>query len=344
MWLNISTFMKSFFYYSLSTALFVAALPTNAAFSDVPSDHYAASAITYLQENGYVQGYSDNTFKPNQAVNRAEAMKFIIAPLVSAEQLQQFTSSNYNDVPSDAWFLPYVEYGRQAGVIDGPESKPNFNGGNTVIKAEFLKMVLLGNKIDARSAYNEIQLPLSSDVTNVNEWFYPYMRYSIASSMTRISDQGTLNPGQKLTRGDTAVLLYRLLMYNQNKRNQALLSMAETEINVLLGSLEQNDIVQAEYASARALLSARGAHTKNPDQPVVLGALKITEAFRALVRGYRAGLTKNYDEVIRLAGDAWNLASRASELSSDDNIKQLSSQLQGIAKGMADEARALKGV
>ena len=276
----------------------------------------------------------------NKTLNRAESMKFIIAPLASNDQLAAYASTNYNDISSDAWYLKYVEYGRDKGIIDGPSKKPAFNGGNTVIKVEFLKMILRANGIDENS-YSEIALPLSSDVQNVNEWFYPYLRYALASSMTRISDQGTLNPAKELTRGDTAVLLHRLLMYQANRRNQALLSMAEAEINVILGSLEKNDIEQAEYASARALLSARGAHTSNPDSPVVLGALKTTEAFRALVRAYRAGLNREFDEVIRLAGDAWNLAAKAKEMNPD--ITNLAEQIQGIAASMADDARALKG-
>lgn len=331
-----------FFYTTFAFTCFAIATQVSFAqgFSDVPNEHYAAIAINYLQAQGYVQGYEDGTFKPNQPVNRAEAMKFIIEPITEAEQLAAYTTSNYSDVSAGAWYLPYVEYGRANGVVDGPDKKPAFNGGNTVIKAEFLKMVLLAYGIDPNS-YSEIKLPLSTDVQNTSEWFYPYLRYGITASMTRISDQGTLDPGRQLTRGDTAVLLHRLLMYQQNRRNQALLSMAESEINVILGSLENNNIEQAEYASARALLSARGAHTSNPDSPVVLGALKTTEAFRALVRAYRAGLNRDFEEVIRLAGDAWNLAAKAKEMNPD--ITDLAERVQAIAKGMADDARELMG-
>lgn len=281
---------------------------SHAAFSDVPSDHYAASAIDYLQTKGIVAGYSDGTFKPNQTVNRAEAMKLIIAPLAAESDLQNFKTTPFTDVPADAWFLPFIEYGRTNKVIDGPPTK--------------------------------VKLPLSDDVTNVNEWYYPYMRYALTASMTSISKQGTLNPGNNLTRADTAVLLYRFLKYKEGVRTQALLATAEQEIIVVLGSLEKNDITQAEYASARALLAARGALTSRGDNEVVLGALKVTEAFRALVRAYRAGLNKDYDEVIRLAGDAWNLASKASTFS--PGMDTLTKQVQDIAKNMADDARTLK--
>ena len=52
-----------------------------------------------------------------------------------------------------------------------------FYGERRIQKAEFLKMMLLANKAEVGS-FGEITLPLSSDVSNPEEWFYPYMRYA----------------------------------------------------------------------------------------------------------------------------------------------------------------------
>ena len=74
-------------------------------------------------------------------------------------------------------------------------------------------------------------------------------------------------------------------------------------------------------------------------EPIVQGALKISEAFRALVRAYRSGIAQDYKQVAKLAGDAWNLAARARELA--PNLAGIADQVQKIAKGMADSARQL---
>ena len=42
------------------------------AFTDVPIDHWAADAITNLQNTGVIIGYPDNTFHPNAEIRRAE--------------------------------------------------------------------------------------------------------------------------------------------------------------------------------------------------------------------------------------------------------------------------------
>ena len=323
------------------------ALPTSSyaqeeSFSDLPSDHYAHEAVMYLKSQGIISGYSDGTFKPDNQVNRAEALKIIVAPLITDEQLDQAKQANtaFADVSNTDWYKPYVALARVAGIIDGPPEKENFNGSNPVIKVEFMKMVQEAFGKDPKKSFSEIVLPLSHDVTNTDEWYYPYMRYGITTSMTMISADGTLDPGKQLSRAETAVILYRFIMYEQQRRTQALLSEAESEILIILAFLEQNNIVEAEFASARALLSTRGAHASKPDESIVQGAVKITEAFRALVRGYRAGVNQDFDETIRLAGEAWNLSDRATAKNSE--LKKIADQVQAISKNMANSAREQK--
>lgn len=110
-------------------------------------------------------------------------------------------------------------------------------------------------------------------------------------------------------------------------------------INVLQ-QLEASTLPQAEYASARASLAAKGALASKPDATVVKGAVKITEGFAALVQAYKAGVSGQLDEVIRLAGEAWQLGEKAKEF--DPSLATLATQMQAIAKSMADEARALQ--
>ena len=129
-------------------------------------------------------------------------------------------------------------------------------------------------------------------------------------------------------------------MFRAGRRTQALLSETETEIVLVLNLLNPESIDQAEFASARALLAARGANAAAPDESIVQGALKITEAFRAIVRAFRAGLNKQLDETIRLAGEAWTLAARGAEL--NPSLSNLSTQVQDIAKKLADGARQAK--
>lgn len=332
----------------LVLSLLIATLPSGAyaqsgqSFSDVPPGHWAYEAAEYLKSNGVLQGYADGTFKPDAAVKRAEAVKILAAALIPAEKLATYTSTVYGDAPAGVWYIPYIEGAREVlGIIDGPPKTSTFNGGNNVKKVEFLKMMLLANKIDPGASYGEINLPLATDVTNPSEWYYPYMRYAISSSVTMVDANGDLTPAKELTRGEVALLMYRLDMYKQGRRTQALLSETESEILNILNLLEIKELPQAHYSSARALLAARGALASKPDEAIVKGAVKTAEGFRLLLLAYESGISGQLDAVITQAGEAWQLAQKAREFS--PALDALATQMQTLAKNMADEARALKG-
>ncbi|MFH0770986.1 MAG: S-layer homology domain-containing protein [Candidatus Peregrinibacteria bacterium] len=309
------------------------------SFSDLPPTDPAFEAAEFLKANNIISGYPDGTFRPANKVNRAEALKIIVAPLVNAEELKTVTATPFSDIASDAWFLPYVEVARQNGIIDGPPAKTAFNGANTVIRAEFFKMLEMANKTDPQASFSDISLPLSQDVGSAQDWFYPYMRYAIASSMTMVNTtDGLLNPGKELTRGEITIFLYRFLMYRSGRRTQALLSEAENEIILILNMLQNDDLPQASAASARAMLATRGALAMKPDEPVVKGSVKISEAFNLLVQAYGSGKSGELDQAIALSGEAWNKSAKALEFS--PNLKTIVEQVQVLAKNMADSARA----
>ncbi len=330
----------SFFFLAL---VFVTTVPAATAqgmsFKDLPTSHSAYAAVQYLTGLGILKGYDDGTFRPDKKVARSEAIKIIVSAVAQGKTFTPGTSS-YTDIPDGAWYEPYVAYAwKELGIVDGPPTATLFRGDKNVTKVEFLKMLLLAYKVDPKS-FGEIQLPLASDVTDPGAWYYPYMRYAITASMTTVQSDGAMGPSQELSRAQVALLLHRFLTYRDGRRTQALLSSTESDLVNVLKMLEAKDLSQAEYASARALLAARGALQSKPDTPLVQGALKTTEAFRALVRAYRAGSEQRFDDAVTLAKESWSLAEAARQKSSD--LDGLSSQVQGLAKEMADSARDLK--
>ncbi|WP_433709005.1 S-layer homology domain-containing protein [Paenibacillus illinoisensis] len=74
-------------------------------FSDVESNYWGASAITNGVSKGYVDGYTNGTFKPEASVTRAEFMKMV----VSAMELETVPSSG-------KWYTEYVDAASRAGL------------------------------------------------------------------------------------------------------------------------------------------------------------------------------------------------------------------------------------
>ncbi|MBI5156281.1 S-layer homology domain-containing protein [Candidatus Peregrinibacteria bacterium] len=311
------------------------------SFTDVPETHGAFNAVEYLKEKGILSGYSDGTFRPDTKVNRAEAVKIIVNAAVGAETIAAFKAKSvFTDVPDDAWFISFVEYARQTlGIIDGPPKKTQFFPSQPVKKAEFLKMLLLAKKIDASAAFSDLSGPLG-DVNNPADWLYPYVRYAIASSMIMADDAGMLHPGNELTRSEVALILFRLEMYREQRRTQALLTETEAEIAHVLSFLEAKAPDRAFMASNRSLIAARGALLSKPDEGIVKGAVKTAEGFQTLVRAYQAGVEGRLPDVLQLTSDAWHLAEKAKAFA--PSLEPVAVQMQTIASSMADEARGLQ--
>lgn len=81
-------------------------MPTDkGCFADVKGHQYE-NAICWMVNQKYIAGYPDNTFRPNDGVNRAEGAKFFWGIFVKT--FNTTGAPLYPDVPSDAWFANYV--------------------------------------------------------------------------------------------------------------------------------------------------------------------------------------------------------------------------------------------
>jgi hypothetical protein len=306
-------------------------------FSDVPASHYAYSAVVYLRQQGILGGYADGTFQPERKVNRAEALKIITAALIPDNEKNALKTSSFTDVPEGAWYIPYVEWAAKKKIIDGPPAKKTFSPTRNVTKAEFIKMFIVSRNIDPNS-FGDIAIPLSSDIRDPKEWYYPHLRYAIASSMTVATKNALFSPHRDLTRADVALLLHRYFLYRAGQRTQDILTETQTEIERVLTALERGDSTGADYASARAVLMIRGAREIRPNEPMVKVVVKIAEGYRALVRAYRAGDKRDWNGVVKHAQDAYYLGEQAKEIT--PNAATLAAQLQKYASTLASQARS----
>ena len=84
---------------------------------DVSKDFWAYEAITSLVEKGIINGYSDNTFKPENDITREE----FITVLVKYLKLDTNKECNFADVSNKRWSYPYIAAAYSAGIITGNE-------------------------------------------------------------------------------------------------------------------------------------------------------------------------------------------------------------------------------
>jgi len=126
-------------------------------FSDVSPEDWYARYVVEARQRGIVGGYADGTFRPNATVNRAEAIKIIMAASSTISQTDldeeaiaqaqdSDTIAELRDVQESDWFATYVSLGSKLGIIGG-KADGGFNGDEGMTRAEVSKVVSLLSEV-----------------------------------------------------------------------------------------------------------------------------------------------------------------------------------------------------
>ena len=178
---------------------FISSLLASAAFSDVPPEHVNSDAIQYVQEKKIVNGYPDGTFKPDQAINRAELTKIIVEAALSYSPEKDSTGYDiyslagvpFSDVEQGAWYIPYLRKAVEKNIINGyPDG--TFKPAQNISFVEAAKIIVIG---------------FGHEVTEDEIWYKPFVEFLENKEAVPASiDTLTKN----ITRGEMAEIIYRL--------------------------------------------------------------------------------------------------------------------------------------
>ncbi len=192
----------------------------------VGNEYYVG--VKYLKDRGLVGGYPNGSFKPNQPINRAEAMKILVGaipyqslstaekPLYNQNQEddnnKNLTLNNcpLSDLNINEWYFPYICKAYQKNIIEGyPDG--TFKPDQTINKVESLKVTLLQAGLSLDTDYTD-----NFDDISPSDWFWDYAKIADQKTFIVSDRQGNLNPGQLMTRGEFSMLIYRTIKATQN--------------------------------------------------------------------------------------------------------------------------------
>jgi len=120
------------------------------SFYDVGVDDWFAPYIEVAKSAGLVEGYNEWYFLPNQAINRAEAVKILVESALgrkialdpSQGILANFglEENPYTDLELGEWYTKYVLYAHTYGIISG-YSDGTLGPDNYMTRGEFAKII-----------------------------------------------------------------------------------------------------------------------------------------------------------------------------------------------------------
>lgn len=327
--------MRKYIHAFLAAAIFFCVVPAlrAASFSDIPAGHPFYAAIESLKNLGVVKGYTDGTFRPDQAVNRAEALKMVLL----TAQIQIFPGLYQTDFPDVAlsdWFSGYVFYGQNLKVINGnPDG--TFAPARQVNKAEFLKMAVLTFGIDI-SPYKTVQFALARDIVNVSEWYVPYFNYAKTAGIVLPTIENLLEPGKDLTRAECAEILYKMYILKNGGQTQEMLSAAEAKLVDALIRINDGNFADGLTRAQEAVFYTGKALEIEPDSNVVQGANFIALGFQRLFEAYGSGMENDTDKLRSLAQEAKINADQA--IVKNGSLYDLATKLKELADNLLAQA------
>src|SRR5665647_2186753 len=95
-------------------ALLLLAAPALAQPTDIQG-HWANQQVSKWVDSGYISGYPDGTFKPDNSITRAE----FITLVNKAYGYTEIAPITFSDVSPDAWYANAVAVAIAAGYING---------------------------------------------------------------------------------------------------------------------------------------------------------------------------------------------------------------------------------
>lgn len=176
-------------------------------FTDVDSPLLKEALYPLVRDN-IIRGYPDLTFRPDQEISRAEALKLVFR-VGDRFRLASHLRTDFDDVSSSDWFYPYISTAQAENLVQGYEDG-TFRPHEEVNRVEFVKMAV-GNLSGFYFMKDSSSLLQQYQDLEIDAWYLPFL--SFAFTNTFLDETSTFRPTDPMTRGEAALIMSRIMDY-----------------------------------------------------------------------------------------------------------------------------------
>jgi hypothetical protein len=187
------------------------------------SGHWAEGQILAGINYGYILGYEDNTFKPDNTITRAEFVSLINR----AKNYSAMTNIPFRDVPVNEWYFPEVQKAYMANYIQG-DSENNFRP-NAQITRQEVAVILSRITPGGNTGYD---LAAVRDAAAIDAWALPAVKAAYSVGYITGDIEGNFNPLSPLKRGEAVTIVNRVLGISPLQPGADLAAFSISNINV----------------------------------------------------------------------------------------------------------------
>ena len=197
-------------------------------FTDVTPQFWAYNSITKMTKEGFMSGYKNGTFKPNDPLSREEAASLFSKMI--GEPPSIMLASSFTDITSDRWSSLAIESVARANIISGYGDK-TYRPEQYMSRQEFAVVAdkylhYQGYRTEDPTALDNIHF---SDQKFIAPWAQSSVRELALFGFINYSTTGLFNPEKYVTRSEAAEITYRMLYSKAAETLQATISQQQME-------------------------------------------------------------------------------------------------------------------
>ena len=178
----------------LGTTLLTPQMASAKTFTDVKTSDWHYNVVNELSDKGIINGYEDNTFKPQRPVTYAEFLT-LLNNSIGEKQAPDYTN------PKE-WFKPTMDYLQNKGVITNI-ANPNAE----ISRNEMAKYLSLGLEKLKNQKPNTTAPTTIKDFASIPAEYKDYVASVVNANLIRGDEHQNFNGSQSLTRAETAVII-----------------------------------------------------------------------------------------------------------------------------------------
>ena len=206
-----------------ASTMTISSVPTVTALAATDTNgHWAESTINKWTASGYISGYPDGTFRPNNAISRAE----FVTLANKAFSYNVPTSISFKDLDTSHWAYSEIQKGVSAGYIKG-DAAGTFRPGAAVTRQEAAVMMAQIKQLqqNANSALSY------TDYNSIANWAKPYVGAVSNVKIMQGFPNGAFRPQTSMTRAEAVTALENAIFAPTQSSNQPSSSVTTPNYN-----------------------------------------------------------------------------------------------------------------
>lgn len=177
--------------------------PETVAFSDVSESDWFYKGVSYVVENGMMNGVGENQFAPNAPLTR----EMLAVVLYNMEKQPESTGVNpFADVKADMWYTDAIVWANANGIVAGYDDS-TFGLGDSITREQLATILYRYAQLKGYDVTEKADLTGYTDSESISDYAVEAMQWANANGIVNGMTETTLAPQGTATRAQVATML-----------------------------------------------------------------------------------------------------------------------------------------